>query len=216
MKKRIRKIWKKVLVYMSFPQTWLFTTILVMTVAAFFLSRNVHDEYWQSLFSNVFAGLITGLVISLLAGTRQIYFSVQERKKQWLKDLHKLILEYSGLHHKFLRNDYNGMDREEFIYEMGASVSWIGERVLQSTFDRRLPFNSEKYCKKHLNFDGVAFYDKSNKIHDSLCNNTYPEKEDVIELFEDVDRELRNLNSKVNDDIRAIEVKIATAQRSIT
>ena len=215
MKKRIRIIWKKVLVYMSFPQTWLFAAILIMTVAAFFLSRNSHDEYWKSLFSNIFAGLITGLVISLLAGTRQIYFSVQERKRQWLKEVHKLILEYSELHHKFLRNDYNGMDREEFIYEMGACVSWVGERVLQSTFDSRLPFKSEKYCKKHLGFDAMAFYDKSNKIHDSLCNNTYSEKKDVLELFEDVDRELRIFNFNIIDDIRSIEVKIATAQRSI-
>ncbi len=215
MKNKTRKIWAKIRIYISFPQTWLFAAILFATIVIFFLSRNVDDVFWQSLLSNIFAGLVTGLVLSLLSGTRQIYFYVQERKRRWLEDLHNLIYEYRKLHHKFLKNDYDDMDREEFIYEMGANASWIGEHILQSSFDSRLPFNSQKYSKRHLNFDAVAFNKEINEIHDSLCNNTYPKKEDVVKLFENVDREFSILNHSVFADMRSLEVKIATAQKSI-
>ena len=215
MKYTLKTIWKKVKIYVGFPQSWLFLIILFLTSIVLFFSINEKDAYWQSLFSNIFAGLITGLVLSLLSGTRQIYIAIQERKLNWLKEIHSLIMDYFELHHKFLSDDYAEQNREEFVYDMGAHVNWVKEHVLQSSFDRRLPFDSVKYCKRHYGFDAMVFSEKSRKVHDILSNGNSLNKKEVIELFKDVDKELRTLNSKVCNDMRDLEIKIATAQRSI-
>ena len=43
----------------------------------------------------------------------------------------------------------------------------------------------------------------------------YSDKKSVLKLFQDVEKEISNLNHKVASDMRDIEIKIATAQRSL-
>ena len=203
-------------VYLSFPQVWVFISILSLTIITFVISICTKDQYWGSLFSNVFAGLITGLVLSMLSGVRQVYIVVQQRKTDWLQDLHKMILDYYSMRHDFSVNNYRGMDRDDFIYDMGAHTNWIKEHIIQSTFDRRLPFNPTDYCAKKLAFDVNLFSEKCTSLHSAICDGQYTDdKRSVWELFRSVDSEINALNRKICNDIRDIEIKIATSQRSI-
>lgn len=206
---------KKIRIYLELPQIWLAIIILALAGTAFIVSKNMVDAYWQSLLSNTVAGLLTGFVISLLSGCRQGYISTQERKLRWMQELRKEISEYTKKKSQFLKDDYDETDRECFIGEMCACLCCVGECALQSSFDKRLQFKSEKYCNKHYDFNSAAFYKKSYKMLESLRDNTYPEKEDVMELLRDVDEEVRALDKKVYRDIKNMEVKIAVAQRSI-
>lgn len=118
------------------------------------------------------------------------------------------------MHSQFLKDDYDETESKDFVGEMCGNLVCIGESALQSTFDKRMLFNSEKYCRKGLDFDPDAFYKKSYKILESFCDNAYPEKEDVVNLLKDIDGEVQILNKKIYSEMRNLEVKIATAHRS--
>lgn len=143
-------MWRTLCIYAGFPQVWVFIIIFVLAITMFAFSFQAKSDYWASLCSNIFAGLVTGLVLSLLSGVRQIYVSIQQKKIDWLQQLHQMILDYYSIKHDFMSGNYRGQDKEDFIYDMGAHLSWIKDSIVQASFDRRLPFNATKYCKKHM------------------------------------------------------------------
>ena len=213
MKLRGMKKWAQI--YSHFPQIWLFLIILVLSVICFFISINADADTTRSLFSNIFAGLITGLVISTLSGTKQIYILLQEKKLSWLMELHKKILDYLDMRYKFLIKDYQGLSRDDFIYDMGAHANWIKDYISQGVFDKKLSFNPVKYCQKTYQFDVISFGEQSEELHESLSLCEYNDDNSVFELFNPIHFALTNLNSKVCRDIREQEISIAAAQRSI-
>ena len=220
MKYKIRKLKKAFSkafhIYITFPQVWVFLCILIFTIIAFVISISTDNKYWQALSSNIFAGLITGLVLSALSGVRQVYAVVQQRKKEWLQELHKMILDYYSMNHDFSSNKYRGLDRDDYIYDMGARTNWIKEFIIQSTFDRRLPFKTIDYCKKSYAFDVDSYAEKCDSLYAAICERQYSDdKRSVWELFRSVDSEINTLNRKICNDIKDIEIKIATSQRSI-
>ena len=215
MKTTFRKIGKTFKLYVGFPQIWVFTAILVLAVIMISLSLYVDDNFMSSVFSNIFAGLVTGLVISLLSGVRQIYLYVQQRKIAWLQRLHEMILEYLSMKHEFLVNNYKDDELDNYIYDMGAHVSWIKDYIQPASSDKRLPFNPADYCQKNYGFDVFTFEKKSDLLHDTICENFYTNKDSVIELFRDVESDLRKLNSNVIDDINNIEIRTGIANKMI-
>ncbi len=215
MKSALGNIGKKFGIYIRLPQTWVHLFILLLIIVTFFKSKNTQEDDWKSLYSNVFAGLITGWVIYFCGSIRQLYFVVHERIEKWQQELCQQVCEYSQMHSKFLKDDYDEAGREYFVGEMCAGLVCVGECALQSSYDKRMGFNSERYCRKHYGFNAGAFYEKSMKILESYCENAYPQKEDVVELLKDIDIEVRDLYKKICSDKKSLEVEIATAQRSV-
>ena len=215
LKYKCRNIWRMLCIYAGFPQVWVFIIIFILTITMFAFSFQSKSDYWASLCSNIFAGLVTGLVLSLLSGVRQIYVSIQQKKIDWLQQLHQMILDYYSIKHDFMSGNYRGQDKEDFIYDMGAHLSWIKDSIVQDSFDRRLPFNATKYCKKAYGFDASSFTEKSEFLRASLCACDYSDKNSIWTLFKDIDKEVSDLNHKICNDIRDSEEKIATAQRSV-
>ena len=212
---RLKEIKNRIQLFGRFPQIWLFFIILILSFISFFVSKKAASEYTRSLFSNIFAGLVTGLVISILFGTKQIYISLQEKKLSWLVELHKKILEYLDMRHRFLINDYQGLSRDDFVYDMGAHANWIKDYISQGAYDKRLSFNPVKYCNKTYQFDVISFGEQSEILHEALCACQYSDDKSVCELFKSIHFALTSLNSEVCRDIRELEVLIAAAQRSI-
>ncbi len=214
-KSYIRKFYKRFRIYISLPQIWLFFIILILAIIMLICSLNAKSGYLSSLYSNIFAGLITGVVISLLSGIRQIYIVLLERKHTWLQKLHQLIMDYKEIYLEFIKDNYNNMDREDYIYDMGAHISWVNEHILQSSFDQRLSFNTVKYSKNHYKFDAILFSEEVDKLRDNIRSGKYSEKEDVLSLFDPFERKLIDLNIDVCNEMKDIEIKIAAAQKSL-
>ena len=167
------------------------------------------------MFTNVFSGLLTGLVLSALSGSRQVYIAKQEKKYEWLKQLHERIMDYKTMRGRFLSNDFGEYDRDDFIYDMGAHASWINDFIKIGVSDKRIHFNPIAYCKKAYGYDVDVLSDQNEIIHEALMRGDYSDKKSVLELFQYVEKEINNLNHKVASDIRDIEIKIAIAQRSL-
>lgn len=202
--------------YLGFPQIWVFAIIFILAVLMFILSLFVENEYWSTLAGNIFAGLITGMVISLIAGTKQIYIVKQEMLHSWLAELHKQIMDFYEMRNKFLRRDYGDMAREDFIYDMGAHANWANDFILQGTFDKKLPFDPERYCKNNYGYDVMVYRDRLNELKETISYSTDQlNQKEVLDLFKPVYDGLHKLNSDVCRDMNSIEIKIAAAKRSL-
>ena len=141
MKYKLQLFGKRLQIYAGFPQVWIFIFLVFAAVLFYYLSIKVCDEYYKSLFTNVFSGLLTGLVLSALSGSRQVYIAKQEKKYEWLKQLHERIMDYKKMRSRFLVNDFGEYDRDGFIYDMGAHASWINEFIKIGVSDKRIHFN---------------------------------------------------------------------------
>lgn len=194
-KYKLNQLQKKIAIYLSFPQVWLFLTILIFTVIALVLSFSIADEKLASLFSNVFAGLVTGLVLSGLSGTRQIYLAVQKQKIEWINTLQKKISEYRNITNKFIADDYDPAERGDFIYDMGCYANWIKDYIVQSSFDKRIPFDTIKYCEKNYDFNREDFTEESESLHEDLASLENEDKRSVLDRFEKIDNIIRALYS---------------------
>lgn len=214
-KYKLKQLQKKIAIYLSFPQVWLFLTILILTVITLVLSFSIAYEKVAALFSNVFAGLVTGLVLSGLSGTRQIYLAVQKQKVEWINTLQEKISDYRNIINKFVDDDYDPEKRGDFIYDMGCYANWIKDFIVQSSFDKRIPFDTIKYCEKSYDFNREDFSEKSESLHDELASLESEDKQSVLDRFDEIDSIIRTLYSNSYKDLRNIEIKIATADRSI-
>ena len=215
MKYKFQLFGKRLQIYAGFPQVWIFIFLVFAAVLFYYLSIKVCDEYYKSLFTNVFSGLLTGLVLSALSGSRQVYIAKQEKKYEWLKQLHERIMDYKKMRSRFLVNDFGEYDRGGFIYDMGAHASWINDFIKIGVSDKRIHFNPITYCKKAYGYNVDVLSEQNEKIHDALMRGDYSDKKSVLELFQYVEKGINNLNHKVASDMRDIEIKIATAQRSL-
>ena len=215
MKYKLQIFGKKLQVYAGFPQVWIFIFLVFTAVLFYCLSIKVCDEYYKSLFTNIFSGLLTGLVLSALSGSRQVYIAKQEKKYEWLKQLHERIMDYKKMRSRFLVNDFGEYDRDGFIYDMGAHASWINDFIKIGVSDKRIYFNPITYCKKAYGYNVDVLSEQNEIIHEALMRGDYSDKKSVLEFFQYVEKEINNLNHKVASDIRDIEIKIATAQRSL-
>ena len=215
MKYKLQLFGKRLQIYAGFPQVWIFIFLVFAAVLFYYLSIKVCDEYYKSLFTNIFSGLLTGLVLSALSGSRQVYIAKQEKKYEWLKQLHERIMDYKKMRSRFLVNDFGEYDRDGFIYDMGAHASWINDFIKIGVSDKRIHFNPITYCKKAYGYNVDDLSKQNERIHEALMRGDYSDKKSVLELFQYVEKGINNLNHKVASDMRDIEIKIATAQRSL-
>lgn len=133
---------------------WIFIFLVFAAVLFYYLSIKVCDEYYKSLFTNVFSGLLT------------------ER-----------IMDYKKMRSRFLVNDFGEYDRDGFIYDMGAHASWINDFIKIGVSDKRIHFNPIAYCKKAYGYDVDVLSDQNEIIHEALMRGDYSDKKSVLELI---------------------------------
>lgn len=153
-KNSLKKIQCRSSLILSFPHFWICILIILLAIASLAISSILYknaQEYLSSVFANIFAGLVTGLVICLLSGVKQLYIAKLENKKNWLEHIRSMICEYNDFFQKLMKKPFASFDGDEelfaFIYDVGAHANWVNEDILQSTFDRLLSFNPRNYCK---------------------------------------------------------------------
>ncbi len=87
------------------------------------------------MFANIFAGLVTGIVISLISTIKSMTLYRTECLIDWLNSLHKDILEYTGMYRKMIfRNQCDFVDDEVFynhIYDTLCCGNNINVKIIQ-------------------------------------------------------------------------------------
>lgn len=213
---RKQKLKTRLLTILSFPQVWLFLIILLLTVASLIAALKLKDKTWSSLCSNIFAGLVTGMVLALLSGLKQIYLATLEERLKWLQELRELLRKYLPLRQQLFSKEYDGKDREDFIYDIlcigNVPYEYIGFRME----NKKIGFDPIDYCMTTYGIDIFTYRRHSAELHDWLSSNFYPEDNRTVwKQFEQFDSDLRQLYHSVSNDIDRKEIRIATARRSV-
>ena len=177
-----------------FPQIRLTAMIIVLVISFLIGAITIRNSFWSSLCSNVFAGLLTGLVLALLSGTKQIYIAKEEEKYHWLQGLEKCLLEYLPLRSKLMRNEFDTMKRDEFIYDILCIGNYVYEYIGYSRENKAIGFDVIQYCHEEYGIEIPACRMHSQELHDWLCSNVYPEDNRLLwGHFRVFDNDLRQL-----------------------
>lgn len=176
--------------------------------------------FWSSIVANIFAGLITGLVICLIAGTKQITIAKLESQKSFLETLSGKIKEFQTLYNELLRRPFTQYDGTEelfdFIYDVGAHANWVNDFILQGSFDELLALNPREYCKE-MGYDAFDLADTYEELHINLygVDVDCPTKKHILQYFEKVEKALRGLNNSAFHKIQEIDSQLEKIKYSL-
>lgn len=152
----IKKIKKNVKVYCGLRHLKLLIIIVALSILTLCISSFYHgkDEYLSSIFANIFAGLVTGIVLSLFSTVKAFSLYKTEALIDWLNNLHNDYMNYNKMSRKILfYNEDEFLTEEElynYIYDVLCCGNDINVIISQGRFDQSLPFNS--YCVTRIIF----------------------------------------------------------------
>jgi len=222
MGKKRKKFISTVKEYLLFPHTLVCICIVIFAIVAIVLSSyfDKHDlTFASSILSNIFAGLVTGLIIYLISGVKQIYIYITESKLAWLKKISCMILDYKNLYRELLtlKKFDDTIELWDFIYDVGSHANWVNDEIIQSSFDRKLSFSPREYVKNQFEYDAMEYIEIFNDLHENLkvVDLERMSKRDVIGLFEAVNKKMQQLHSKILTEISNIEIKLCMLNKSI-
>lgn len=216
-RKKIAKIKYQLKIYAGFPHVYVTVLIFIITLVALFISLRA---YWKnenlifSISSNIFAGLLTGLILCLIGGTKKIFVVRVKSKKAYLEKLGNLLKDYFKLKNELLKKNFQGYDGTEelfsFIYDVGSHANWVNDFILQSSFEKNLFIDSIDYCKKHFDYDALALVDVFEDLHINLCeiDIEYPSKKQILAYFNEVDKHLGKLKNRVTQELSNVNIMI--------
>lgn len=220
----LKTIKRKTMLYVSYPHLWIALIITAFSVIALLVSiylNNIDEKFWSSICANIFAGLLTGLIICLISGIKHVNASNLKSKKVYLEEVKSKLSEYMQFYNELLHKNFIKYDDTtelfDFIYDVGARANWVNSFIMQSTFNELLPFDGCEYCKKKLSYDAEGLAEEFQTLHDKLYNVDIkcPTKKEIIEYFSTVDYELKRLNGAVCSAIKELDVKLEMLGRTI-
>lgn len=222
--KKNYNLFKRIKIRIKFPHLWVCFFILAIAIAFLGVSIFLNyrgESFWSSIFANVFAGLITGFVICLISGIKQISLIKRKQKKEWLEHLHAMIKDYLKGYHEVSLLQFDRFDGNEAlfdtIYDVGARANWVNSEILQSSFNKILPMNTQKFCKKHFGYDAVAMCDTFDQLRGNLymIDTECPSSKEIKGYFQDVHPALKKLSLSVYDTIKALDIELVEIQKTI-
>lgn len=219
--RKLKKFTKNICIYMSFPHLWIaiIITILLFVSLGISLYLREYSEYYSSIFANIFAGLLTGLIICLISGVKQYSVSKLKCKKKFLEEVNENVIEYRKLYSELLHKKFEQYDNTEelfdFIYDLASHANYINDHIRQSSFDKMISFEPRVYCKKKLSYDAEKLVEEYDRLHQNVyyMDINHSSKKEVLEYFRVVDKEINKLNTKVNNTIYELDLKIEMLSR---
>ncbi len=223
-RKRMDQRHKRKKIDFSFPHIKTACLILVLTLitlAGSICLDCIEVPFWSSILANLFAGLVTGLILCVISGSKQRTIAELRNKLSFLKELHGEILAYFNAYNNMLSAHFDNAGKDsspyDLIYEADARANWANSVISQGKFRDILSFNPCEYCKEVFSYDAEETSKASSTLHEYVLmvefNN--PTKSEILKKFECVDRPLRKLNFAVVKEIDAIELKLESIEHSL-
>ncbi|MBD5527818.1 MAG: hypothetical protein HDR02_05325 [Lachnospiraceae bacterium] len=205
MKYKLKQMWRNIKIYASLPHFWILGTILVLSIitCAISVACMKLNPFLSSVFANIFAGLITGIVISLISTIKSITLYRTECIIEWLDSLHKDILKYISMYKKMVFRSQKDFDSDETLYNHIYGTLCCGNdinvAISQGKFDYSLPFDPYKYMKNKFEYDAINCSKNNDKLREQimLLDIKNVTNNELRNLFEDMDRQLKILNGKI-------------------
>lgn len=210
------QITSKIKYWFSFPHVLIFIIIVVLTIIVLAAAIFVKNIFWSSIFSNIFAGLLTGLVLFLLSAVRQVYIAQLEEKLRWMKGIEKILLEYLPLHNRLIHDKPNEEERFDRFYDILCKGNEALEYIRWNSINNKLGFVPSVYCKNEFDISVAEMTKHSQELHEKLRGDFLPENDrDAWKWFECFDRDIHDLYNAVRHGIESYESRLAAINRSI-
>lgn len=215
LKNIIKKIKRSIRLFFSLPHLLTTFVVVILAVITLMISSYLQtkEPFVSSVLSNVFAGLVTGIVLCVISSIKAVSLYRTERILSWLNDIHNDFLEFNKLHHKLLFIKAEDFKSENEFYDFTYDVLCVGNniasKISQDSFDTSLPFNTYNYCKRYFNYDAVVFLKENENIRESVINldfTTVTQKE-LRETFYNMEKSLFSLNAKIIAKTRELNAK---------
>ena len=214
-KRTIKNIWEYLIAIFSLPHFLTVLCLLVFAIISLTISYSYRNEatFLSSVFSNIFAGLITGIAVCLISGFKNIFTYGLEEKIRWLKSVNSDYLNFKKHYRKVLlkveTDDISYKDLYDEIYDVLCYGNNIATMIAQSQHNKKLPFNPYKYFLKRLKFDAVEQMKLNNETRNKILNiemNTLTNKQ-LREIFSDMENSLFVLNATILSKVKDLEIK---------
>lgn len=220
MKLNLKRVSKKIKIYMALPHVWILFIVVLLALIMFGLSFVYREtnSFLSSIFANIFAGLLTGVIICLITTIKSISLYRTECKIKWLEDLHKACFNFNSMYNDMLLSGKNKFKSDEDFYEYVYNTLCCGNEVShiisQSCFKEVLPFDPNKYCKKEFSFDAEETLNDNYILRDKIMEQDISRESitKIIEMFKPMEQQISTLNSKILKKINELKIK----QRAIT
>ena len=211
----IKEIKKNLKVYCGLPHLKLLIIIVALSILTLCISSFYHgkDEYLSSIFANIFAGLVTGIVLSLFSTVKAFSLYKTEALIDWLNNLHNDYMNYNKMSRKILfYNEDEFLTEEElynYIYDVLCCGNDINVTISQGRFDQSLPFNSYKYLKKHFNYDAVEQESINNELREKILilDVAKLSAKEIRGIFANMNDSLFELNGSILKEIENLKIK---------
>lgn len=221
MVKKERDFLEKLKLVLSIPSFGVAIIILSLAVFSIILSKSLFDKgnaFWFSVFSNIFAGLITGLAVSVLSGTKTVYTTYLQEKCKWLQQTSEMILEFES--HKFKLVSSASLSEEELFemaYDAASKANEVHARISHSTLEKINWFDAKKFFVKHFDYDSEKESDYFNALHDFFYDygGSNDPRTAIKEKLREVSHKLISLNKKIVREVQMLDIRIANMQKSI-
>lgn len=210
-----KAIFTKIKLYCRLPHIWISFGILILSMLMLYVSFITKDAnpYVSSISANVFTGLITGVVICLISAVKTIQIYKTESVIQWLIIIHEQFVEYRKNYNKMLNfkkhKDLSDPTKlYDFMYDTLCIGNDINITISQDRFNKSIPFNTYKYCKKHFDYDVIEKRKVFDELRESIIEIDPKEitSKQIRTMFAVVDKELFLLNGEIihkRDDLQA-------------
>ena len=214
-KRTIKRVWEYLIAIFSLPH---FLTVLCLMISALIslkISYHYRNEaaFLSSVFSNIFAGLITGIAVCLISGIKNITTYSLEGKIRWLNSVHSDCLKFNQHYREVLqkvaKDDISDEELYDEIYDVLCDGNNIAATIAQSQYDKKLAFNPYKYFLKRLKFDAVEQMKKNNETRDKVMNidMSMLTHKQLREIFDEMEHSLFTLNAAILSKIKDFEIK---------
>lgn len=108
-KQFIKKIKYKAALICSFPHFGICVLIIILSgvslLASYYFYR-LRRDYLSSILANIFAGLLTGLIICMISGVKQFYVARLKNRKNWLEHIRQMIGDYNDLFDELINKQF--------------------------------------------------------------------------------------------------------------
>lgn len=214
---------RKLRIIISFPHIWTCAIILVCSIISLIIAYvlNVENVFLSSIFSNIFAGLITGFIICLISGIKQISITKMRETKAWLEKVTGMIRDYYDAYASIRKIHFDRFDGDEAlfekIYDCGCRANWVNDEIIQSSFNKVLPFNSISMCKRKFGYDPHMLSDSFEVLHEklSMIDVNCSSSKEISHYFNEIDTILHKLSSSMHDEIRSLDIRLSEIQKTI-
>ena len=157
--------------------------ILVAAIVVLIASLLVSSLPWASILQNIFAGLITGIVVTLISSLKSKEIKDAEIEDQFLKIVHELYSssrkayeEYWKVRHE--KDDVYFEETFELITELQAIESYIGLKDNDERLARILGKKPSQFFDEDKNYDFMEQKKRHDKLYERLDSKlTFDEEE---------------------------------------